>query len=247
MPPWEEDLARHPWVNRAVKKVSTDLFGRIVAGTYSFGTRLPSERELSTDFGESRNTIRQAIAFLETYRVVTRRGNAGTFVSACVAPPAERSTAREARYLDIKDIAERVSPFDMYVAQFGIEPEIARVATASMSMHDVATLRMRFAELEAAAGDSDRFMRAEQQFLASVCVSTRNSALIGMYAVLNEIRNLSHWSESRRRMLTNDNMRHVVGALGAVLHALERRRADNAAECMRHYLALAHEPVVDAM
>ena len=56
-PPWEGgDLAHRP-VTGTVKSIATELFRRICAELYSFGTRLPSERHLAEEFGVSRNTV----------------------------------------------------------------------------------------------------------------------------------------------------------------------------------------------
>lgn len=237
LPPWEEETAEHPYVNRTVKEVSAKLFGRIASGSYPFGTRLPAERELSQEFGQTRNTIRQAIGFLENYGVVTRRGNAGTFVSARASKSAVREAMDPTGFVNAKTIAETISPFDMYVAQSGIEPEIARLATVSMSVRDLANLKAVLLEIDGAAGDADRFVHLEQLFLMTLCMGTRNSALIGMYTVLNEVRSLPAWRESRKRTATPDNVREINRLFQFLIHALEHRHVDRAVEYMRLYIA----------
>ncbi|WP_207541061.1 FadR/GntR family transcriptional regulator [Sabulicella rubraurantiaca] len=46
------------------------------------GDRLPSERELAARFGASRPALREALAVLETLRIVERRPNSGIFLRA---------------------------------------------------------------------------------------------------------------------------------------------------------------------
>ncbi len=80
-PPWDVDATEHPLVKLQVKTIANEIFLRIVSGEYAFGTRIPPERELATEFGASRGTIRQALDFLESYGAVARRAGSGTFIT----------------------------------------------------------------------------------------------------------------------------------------------------------------------
>ncbi|MEI9899544.1 MAG: GntR family transcriptional regulator [Hyphomicrobium sp.] len=102
------DLSSQPMVKQRVKSIATQLFSRIVSGEYSFGTRIPAERELAEAFGESRTTIRQALDFLESYGTVARRAGSGTFV-AYRSSNNRPSSAEAAGYLNIPSIAETIS------------------------------------------------------------------------------------------------------------------------------------------
>jgi GntR family transcriptional regulator len=57
------------------------LEGRITSGAIARGDKLPSENELSNEFGLSRATVRQAMQFLESRGIVQRIPNRGVFVS----------------------------------------------------------------------------------------------------------------------------------------------------------------------
>jgi GntR family transcriptional regulator len=62
------------------------LMGRIRAGEYTLGSRIPSEPELARTFGIGRPTVRQATDQLIQKRCLERRRGSGTFVTE---PPAE--------------------------------------------------------------------------------------------------------------------------------------------------------------
>lgn len=239
-PPWDRDPSNHPLVTCGVKAVSAKLFERISSGSYSFGTRIPAERQLSQEFGESRNTIRRAIGFLEYYRVVTRRGGSGTFVSIRFAKPADPSPTEQVGLQNAVTDVEGISPFEMHVARSSIEPEIARLATTSLSIRDLANLKDILSNLNVAA-DPDHFVRLEQSFLMSLCHGTRNTAIIAMYGILNQVRLLPQWCAHKKRSLTPDGTLEVKLALNSLLTALEHRKVDNAVECMRRYIALSQE------
>lgn len=57
------------------------LLAAITEGSMTAGTRMPTEHELAARFGFSRQTIRQAIGFLETEGWLERRQGIGTFIS----------------------------------------------------------------------------------------------------------------------------------------------------------------------
>ncbi|MFG3225524.1 GntR family transcriptional regulator [Kitasatospora sp. NPDC048194] len=70
------------------RRLARRLQERIDAGGYPAGARLPSEPELSAEFGVNRLTVRQAVAELERAAVVEIRRGVGTFVR----PPAVRAS-----------------------------------------------------------------------------------------------------------------------------------------------------------
>ena len=72
---------------------------RIRRGDWETGTQLPSERDLSEQFGVSRSTVRQALEHLSRAGLLTKVQGRGTFVAShgSIAQPLERVTAfREA-------------------------------------------------------------------------------------------------------------------------------------------------------
>ena len=58
-----------------------DLRGRVLAGEWQRGARLPSETELATSYQVSRVTVRTALKSLEAQGLVDIRHGAGTFVA----------------------------------------------------------------------------------------------------------------------------------------------------------------------
>lgn len=244
LPPWERDTKNHPVVKQVVKLIAADLYKRIAAGRYSFGTRLPAERELADEFGQSRTAVRQALDFLEGYKVIARRAGSGAFVNLRVETPAPVAAADDPGIINVASIAEAISPFEMNVAQSIIEPEIARLATISMSIRDLAKLRAVIDEIDGIVTDAARFADLEKQFMMTLCQGTRNIALISMYRVLNEVRRQPSWCADKKRTLTPDRIRQTQHALRSLYSALERRNVDNAVEFMRLYIASSQEDMI---
>ncbi|HSG44625.1 MAG TPA: GntR family transcriptional regulator [Anaerolineales bacterium] len=66
------------------EQVEELLRGRIREGTYAPGIRMPSESELSKEFGVSRATIRTVLARLAVNGLILRKQGDGTYVNARV-------------------------------------------------------------------------------------------------------------------------------------------------------------------
>ncbi len=82
----DDPLANPPGVAK-YKQIYLLLRQLIEDGTYSAGTRLPSENELVKRLSASRPTIGRAFAQLESEGLIQRRAGSGTFVSSQAAMP----------------------------------------------------------------------------------------------------------------------------------------------------------------
>lgn len=63
-------------------KLSSQLTKRIGAGEYRVGEYLPSEKQLASEFGVSRPTVRRALDYVEALGLISRRRGDGTKVLA---------------------------------------------------------------------------------------------------------------------------------------------------------------------
>ena len=62
-------------------QIHNQLRSNIEEGKWQVGQKIPAERELATEFGVSRMTLRQAIQTLVDEGVLERRVGSGTFVA----------------------------------------------------------------------------------------------------------------------------------------------------------------------
>jgi len=62
-------------------RVAEALLDRIESGAYETGARLPSERQLATDFGVSRPVVREALRILRMLQIVDVQVGRGAFVT----------------------------------------------------------------------------------------------------------------------------------------------------------------------
>ena len=252
LPPWEHSRTNHPLIKERVKTAAHAIFKQIVGGGYSFGTRLPSERDLALEFGLSRAAIRQTIEFLENYEVVKRRPNGGTYVaytppkaarpqSIGAAPGAELGT----HLLDVRAIAETASPFEMNILCSILEPEMVRLAALYMSVRDLAELRGVLDEIEKIVVDAEQFAHLEKKFLMTIAAGTHNRLLITIYRIITEVRRQPNWCATRVQALSPERIAESQNRLKSLYAALESRDTESAVEFMKLVIAGAQDDLLN--
>lgn len=156
----------------AVEYVFDKLVAAIAIGAFSPGDVLPPERELATQLGVSRATLRQALGQLVGLGLLaSRRGRSGgTFVTErswqSVAPDAARRTLEYS-------LPRMVELFDYRCL---VEGMIARAAAQRRSSTDCAVLRGLVDEF-GAAKDMSTARSIDRRLHSRVAAAARNSYL----------------------------------------------------------------------
>ena len=244
--PWTIETSKHPLVSPQVKDIATEIYRRIASERYVFGTRIPAERDLATEFGVTRAAIRQALDFLGVYGAVARRAGSGTFVTFDASTVVETSSpsATHAGELSIEQLAETTSPFAICIAGSVLEPEIVRLATIYMSTRDVSNLRRLLADLEAIVTEADRFAQLEDEFMMTIARGTHNAIIVAMYSVLHQVRRHPLAAAPRRQTLTPAKIRNIQKVLRSLFEAIETRNVETAVELITLHVSTKHEEMI---
>jgi GntR family transcriptional repressor for pyruvate dehydrogenase complex len=169
-------------VTRSYEQVVEQLLGRIRAGDFLPGSRLPTERELGELFGVSRGVIREAIKVLITLGAVESRQGSGTFVAADLTPMVSRALVLSARPEpgSLSDLMEMRAPLERFAARLAAERRSAAqsraISLAATESNDAAT-----------RGDWDAFGRADARFHTEIYEASSNPLLITVMSAIREI------------------------------------------------------------
>jgi GntR family transcriptional regulator len=106
------------------QRVAEVLLGQIAAGTYALGDRLPTETDLSEQFGLARETIRRGLDRLEQLGMIERRAGKGTRVVSTVPAGSYPTFATSAR--DIKSLATATRLRHPKSAEITVDAALAR-------------------------------------------------------------------------------------------------------------------------
>lgn len=247
LPPWEEASATPAFVKDKIKSAAKTLFEQIASGAASYGSRLPSERDLAEQLSLTRDATRQVIDFLESYDVVRRRPNSGTFVAFRAKPTPKlgggtRLTADG--LLDISAIVDAASPFEFTIVRSIVEPEMVRLAAMYMSASDLRHLSRLAQRLVEIVTEAAEFAELEREFLLTVSAGTHNPVLISMYSVVDAIRRQPEWLRIRAQTLTPSRLTEERNKLQSLYEALAARDVETAVEFMKLIVADENDVVV---
>jgi GntR family transcriptional repressor for pyruvate dehydrogenase complex len=203
----------------------------ISSGEFTAGERLPTERELTRQFGVSRSSLREAVRALALVGVLESRVGDGTYV-----------TTLEPELLltgigFVSDLARVDSLLEMHQVRRILEPEATRLATPRLTDDDFRRLDECLDRMENADG-VPAFIEADAAFHRVILDACGNATLSSL------IQNLSSGT-LRLRMWQSIVARGAVEATLAshrsIYNALAARDAETAAAADVMHLAIAEE------
>jgi len=161
-------------VTRLYRMIANQIAGRIRAGDFPAGTRLPAERDLAEQLQVSRASIREALIALEIEGYVEVRVGTGVFV----AMPREDGkyglpAAGDGHTAEPTDIG----PFDLLETRLLLEPECVSLAAQRGSPAQIAAIQAAHAgmSLTDSPGAHDR---AFHSAIADACGNAALAAAI---------------------------------------------------------------------
>lgn len=130
------------------ERVADELAQRILGGELIEGSRLPSEPDLSSQFGVSRSVIRDAIRNLATRGLIDVRQGSGTLVRA---PSDERA---EEAIFDLL-VRSSLTMHDVWLAREALDLDAVARAARTRDDTDVAYLAERYKAMTVAEANRD--------------------------------------------------------------------------------------------
>lgn len=114
--------------------VAKQIIEHIESGTFRPGDRLPSESDMTKQFGISRISLRESLSLLEAKGYIVSRGRKGRYVNE-IKGPALESTIEELISIDHEKI------WELLAARRVIDSEAARLAAQRATKRQIETLK----------------------------------------------------------------------------------------------------------
>ncbi|WP_269801493.1 FadR/GntR family transcriptional regulator [Planococcus sp. MB-3u-03] len=164
------------------------------------GGRLPSERDLASLFGVSRNSVREALKGLESKGFLEIRQGGGSFLSETKHDMlgnelGTRIDAAEIQYID-----------DMLELRRAFEVEAASLAAQRATPGNLLAIREVLGHMALAANDPELGVQADVDFHLQVANATKNQLLIDLMETL--AKRLEENIRATRRHRFTDVERH---------------------------------------
>lgn len=165
-------------LGRAYRQVVDQFQEQVRAGKLRPGDKLPPERELATQFGVGRNSVREALRELEMLGLVASRHGEGTFVA---------SPSAEALMVPFRAVIELSSTASDSVMEFrrAFEPGIAALAAENVTEESARLLHAALVEFEdRVRNGSPDVEAADADFHLMTGQVTGNPTVIGVHSAL---------------------------------------------------------------
>ncbi len=199
------------------------IHDRIQNGIYPVGSALPSQRELSSELGISRASLREALTRLAALGLLNIMAGKGAYVTALESQPVEQW-----------NIQFKISLKDFYQLRYILEGFSALLACEYISDHDIETLNQHFQQLKTAIEAHHWTEAAEHDFLF-------HQLIIGLsnnQSIIQSLKNQTDWmKQSQILPFVQPNLAYkTVQEHEQILQALSQRNAAGAEKAMRLHI-----------
>lgn len=141
------------------------------------GERLPSEKELASQFGVGRTTIREALRSLAVLGIVEGRVGEGTFVSSTNRRYLEKAL-QWGLLIDRKDVR------DLIETRLLLESQTAFWAAQRGTKLNLQEIEGAIKGMEESIHDPESYLRADLQFHISVAQASQNSIFYQLVSMI---------------------------------------------------------------
>lgn len=193
------------------------------------GAKLPSERELATRLSCSRETLRQALSFLEAENEIWRHVGQGTFRG----PRPAAAPLRENMVVHATSVKEFVT------ARYLIEPVVAAEAARRSYTSDIERLNTCIAAGRAGR-DGFECQKADDIFHRTIAEVAKNSVLLSILTFLSDARRRSawqtQWDRTYRHLGIREFTKHHSDQHQGIVYAIKANDPPAAETAMRVHL-----------
>ncbi|MFG6432912.1 FadR/GntR family transcriptional regulator [Roseateles sp. LYH14W] len=193
------------------------------------GARLPGERNLASQLGVSRPSLREALIALEVEGRIEIRSGSGVYV----CPSGRRG---DSSALGLGD-----SPGELLQARAVLESAVITLAAARVSTLGLLRVEEALGEMRDELARGCMPVEADRRFHLSIAEQSGNSVLVGMVGALFDDRHSPISSRMSMRAETMDSWQAALEEHEAILRVLKSRNPQAAAAQMCHHLQSSHK------
>jgi GntR family transcriptional regulator, transcriptional repressor for pyruvate dehydrogenase complex len=212
---------------RLYRQIADQLRVLIERSEFAVGTRLPPERNLASQLGVSRPSVREALIALEVEGLVEVRMGSGVYVRQAEASAARKVTAE--------------GPLEIIRARQLIEAELAAYAARHMKKPQIAGLReaVRLMEEEAAAGQTPT--QGDRLFHTRIAEASNNSVLLRVVSELFDERRNPLFEQLGSHFENAVSWAAAIAEHTYVVDAIAAKSAQAARDAMSLHLSNSHD------
>ena len=169
---------KNPTADLVTGKLITRFKDLLASGTLKPGEHLPAERDLASQFGVSRSSLRPALKILESMGIVSQRvghgtrliSNAAAILSEPFGPPV---------------LIDGISIFELHEARIIVEPELAARAAERATTEHLSTLKKSIETMQKTGSDPVKRIEQDLIFHSTIHHAAGNRVCEHMFTSVN--------------------------------------------------------------
>jgi DNA-binding FadR family transcriptional regulator len=214
---------------RLYRRIADQLRLLMEQGEYPVGSRLPTERELASQLGVSRPTVREALIALEVEGRLRIRVGSGIYVIEPLPNPV------------IFNTASIEGPFEILRARAFVESAVAEEAARHAKAEDIARLDAVLAEATGLNIGGDEFLMLDRRFHTAITETLNNGVLVRCVGELFDLRINPYFERLARHTLDALAWRFAHEEHVAIRDAIAARDPAQARAAMHEHLERSHQ------
>jgi len=195
------------------------------------GGRMPPERELASELGVGRRSLRRALDVLEQEGRISRHQGRGTFVNEALN--GERGSGAGLVALLAGDAAHGGPSRAL---ENILEPVIARLAAFRASQAEIKRLQALAADTRS-AGDPASYEQADARFHRTIAEAARNALFLAVFDTLHASQRDVGWRRLGENAHCFKRQSVYAGFHEQISAAIAERNGDRAQELMQQHLS----------
>lgn len=210
-------------------RVIDQILTLIRNGSLKQGDQLPSETELTMQFGVSRSSVREALKALEVLGILESKTGVGSFV--------KEGTLSDAAFSLLYELAEEGGPFEIIEARKAVEPRIAFLAALRRTADDLRAMKRVLDLMEQQVANGEPTMEVDLEFHLLLAAACGNPVLADCMRLISGRMRKRFWQAMKGDSLSVRGRPAVyLGHHRKVLEAIDEQDAPRAEAAMLEHL-----------
>ena len=219
---------------RLYRQIAEQLRQLMSSGEFAVGSRLPAERDLATQLGVSRPSVREALIALEVEGMIEVRTGSGIYV---------QSTSPNANHAgpSASDATAEWGPLEVMSARILVEAEVAALAAQNAQKKDLQAIRNGLKKMRQEVTQDQVPRQGDQAFHEGIAQACGNSVLLDTVERFWQARNGPLFERLGDYFENPASWQAAIAEHQSVLAAIEAGDSSGARKAMQKHLKQAHK------
>jgi DNA-binding FadR family transcriptional regulator len=212
--------------NDPAESLRQSLTENLKNGKWTPGAKLPTERQLSEEYGIGRAVVRRVLGQLRNQGMITQTVGSGTFVTQSAARPAEKT----------QPVSLAVSPAHLMEARFLLEPAIVELVVRNATAVDMLEMEDCCVRAENATS-FEEFEHWDGMLHKVIAQATHNTFFHAVFELMTQVREQADWGQLKKESLTPERRKFYEREHRVLVNALKDRDSETAKKAATAHLA----------